>query len=307
MSDELLDANARNAADYSEDTIRHLDDMTHIRMRPGMYIGRLGDGSHAEDGIYVLLKESIDNSIDEFNEGFGKKIEVEITDELTASIRDYGRGIPLGSLIPAVSQLNTGGKYDNDQYTASVGLNGVGLKAVNALSRRFVARACRDGQFREATFEGGKLIEDRSGETEEENGTYIFFEPDPALFLNYRFHAEFVETMLRNYTYLNTGLAIFHNGRRIISRNGLEDLLTDNMTSQGLYPIVHLKSTSPSPTPGSTARNTTPLSTDSTPRRAERTKVPSKSTLPAPSRSISAKTTTCRTCATDWWPPLPCA
>ena len=155
MSDELLDANARNAADYSEDTIRHLDDMTHIRMRPGMYIGRLGDGSHAEDGIYVLLKESIDNSIDEFNEGFGKKIEVEITDELTASIRDYGRGIPLGSLIPAVSQLNTGGKYDNDQYTASVGLNGVGLKAVNALSRRFVARACRDGQFREATFEGG--------------------------------------------------------------------------------------------------------------------------------------------------------
>ena len=153
MSDEILDVNTRNAADYSEDSIRHLDDMTHIRMRPGMYIGRLGDGSHAEDGIYVLLKESIDNSIDEFNEGFGKKIEVEITDELTASIRDYGRGIPLGSLIPAVSQLNTGGKYDNDQYTASVGLNGVGLKAVNALSRRFVARACRDGQFREATFE----------------------------------------------------------------------------------------------------------------------------------------------------------
>ena len=241
MSDEILDVNPRNAADYSEDTIRHLDDMTHIRMRPGMYIGRLGDGSHAEDGIYVLLKESIDNSIDEFNEGFGKKIEVEITDDRTASIRDYGRGIPLGSLIPAVSQLNTGGKYDNDQYTASVGLNGVGLKAVNALSRRFVARACRDGQFREATFEGGKLIDDRTGETEEENGTYIFFEPDPALFLNYRFHAEFVETMLRNYTYLNTGLAIFHNGRRIISRNGLEDLLTDNMTSQGLYPIVHLK------------------------------------------------------------------
>ena len=189
MSDEILDVNTRNAADYSEDSIRHLDDMTHIRMRPGMYIGRLGDGSHAEDGIYVLLKESIDNSIDEFNEGFGKKIEVEITDELTASIRDYGRGIPLGSLIPAVSQLNTGGKYDNDQYTASVGLNGVGLKAVNALSRRFVARACRDGQFREATFEGGKLIDDRTGETEEENGTYIFFEPDPALFLNYRFHA----------------------------------------------------------------------------------------------------------------------
>ena len=238
---ELLDTNVRNASDYSEDSIRHLDDMTHIRMRPGMYIGRLGDGSHAEDGIYVLLKESIDNSIDEFNEGFGKKIEIDIKEDLTATIRDYGRGIPLGSLIPAVSKLNTGGKYDNDQYTASVGLNGVGLKAVNALSKKFIARTHRDGQYREATFEGGQLVSDVSGETEEENGTYIYFEPDPQLFLNYRFHGEFIETMLRNYTYLNTGLAIFYNGRRIISRNGLEDLLTDNMTAQGLYPIVHLK------------------------------------------------------------------
>ena len=238
---ELLDTNVRNASDYSEDSIRHLDDMTHIRMRPGMYIGRLGDGSHAEDGIYVLLKESIDNSIDEFNEGFGKKIEIDIKEDLTATIRDYGRGIPLGSLIPAVSKLNTGGKYDNDQYTASVGLNGVGLKAVNALSKKFIARTHRDGQYREAAFEGGQLVSDVSGETEEENGTYIYFEPDPQLFLNYRFHGEFIETMLRNYTYLNTGLAIFYNGRRIISRNGLEDLLTDNMTAQGLYPIVHLK------------------------------------------------------------------
>lgn len=238
---ELLDTNVRNASDYSEDSIRHLDDMTHIRMRPGMYIGRLGDGSHAEDGIYVLLKESIDNSIDEFNEGFGKKIEIDIKEDLTATIRDYGRGIPLGSLIPAVSKLNTGGKYDNDQYTASVGLNGVGLKAVNALSKKFIARTHRDGQYREAAFEGGQLVSDVSGETEEENGTYIYFEPDPQLFLNYRFHGEFIEMMLRNYTYLNTGLAIFYNGRRIISRNGLEDLLTDNMTAQGLYPIVHLK------------------------------------------------------------------
>ena len=241
MSEESQSFTSRNAADYSEDTIRHLDDMTHIRMRPGMYIGRLGDGLHAEDGIYVLLKESIDNSIDEFNEGFGKKIEVEIVNGLSASIRDYGRGIPLGSLIPAVSQLNTGGKYDNDQYTASVGLNGVGLKAVNALSKRFIARSHRDGQFKEAIVEAGSLIEERTGSTEEEDGTYIFFEPDPTLFLNYHFHSEFVESMLRNYTYLNTGLAIFYNGRRIISRNGLEDLLTDNMTAQGLYPIVHLK------------------------------------------------------------------
>ena len=206
-----------------------------------MYIGRLGDGAHAEDGIYVLLKESIDNSIDEFNEGFGKKIEIDIKDDLTASIRDYGRGIPLGSLVPAVSKLNTGGKYDNDQYTASVGLNGVGLKAVNALSKKFIARSHRDGQYREAIFEGGKLVSDVTGETEEDNGTFIYFEPDAQLFLNYRFHSEFIETMLRNYTYLNTGLAIYYNGRRIISRNGLEDLLTDNMTAQGLYPIVHLK------------------------------------------------------------------
>jgi len=189
----------------------------------------------------VLLKESIDNSIDEFNEGFGKKIEIDIKDDLTASIRDYGRGIPLGSLVPAVSKLNTGGKYDNDQYTASVGLNGVGLKAVNALSKKFIARTHRDGQYREAIFEGGKLVSDVTGETEEDNGTFIYFEPDAQLFLNYRFHSEFIETMLRNYTYLNTGLAIYYNGRRIISRNGLEDLLTDNMTAQGLYPIVHLK------------------------------------------------------------------
>lgn len=241
MSEEIFDQPTRKAADYSDDAIRHLDDMTHIRMRPGMYIGRLGDGSHAEDGIYVLLKESIDNSIDEFNAGFGKKIEVDIADDLTASIRDYGRGIPLGSLVNAVSQLNTGAKYDSDQYTASVGLNGVGLKAVNALSARFVARSHREGKYREVVFEAGQLVEDTTGTTQEEDGTYIFFRPDASLFLNYRFHAEFIATMLRNYTYLNTGLAILHNGHRIISRNGLEDLLTDNMTAQGLYPIVHLR------------------------------------------------------------------
>ena len=145
---------------YDESKIRHLEDTDHIRMRPGMYIGRLGDGSHAEDGIYVLLKETIDNSIDEFNEGFGKRIEVDITDDTTCAIRDYGRGIPLGSLVPAVSQLNTGGKYDTSVFTASVGLNGVGLKAVNALSERFVARSVRDGKMHEATFERGVLVND---------------------------------------------------------------------------------------------------------------------------------------------------
>ena len=225
---------------YDESTIRHLEDTEHIRTRPGMYIGRLGDGSHAEDGIYVLLKESIDNSIDEFNEGFGKRIEVNIEDGRTAEIRDYGRGIPLGKLVEAVSKLNTGGKYDTAVFTASVGMNGVGLKAVNALSKHFTARSFRDGRMHEAVFEEGRLVKDIETDTQEENGTYIYFEPDAKLFQNYKFHSEFVENMLRNYTYLNTGLAIFHNGRRIVSRNGLEDLLNDNMTAPGLYPVVHL-------------------------------------------------------------------
>ena len=239
MAEENVQLHQRE--DYDESKIRHLDDTEHIRTRPGMYIGRLGDGSHAEDGIYVLLKEAIDNSIDEFNEGFGKKIEVDITPEGAASIRDYGRGIPLGSLVDAVSKLNTGAKYDTAVFTASVGLNGVGLKAVNALSQRFIARAYREGQMHEASFVQGRLVEDHYEKTEEENGTYIYFEPDPTLFIGFRFQGEFVQNMLRNYTYLNTGLAIFHNGRRIISRNGLEDLLNDNMTAPGLYPIIHLQ------------------------------------------------------------------
>ncbi len=226
---------------YTEENIRHLSDMEHIRIRPGMYIGRLGDGSQAEDGIYVLLKEVIDNSIDEFKMGTGKRIDIQLEDDLRVSVRDYGRGIPLGSLVDAVSMLNTGGKYDTKAFKKSVGLNGVGAKAVNALSARFVARSVREGQMREAVFERGNLISDTTGPTEEENGTFIFFEPDSTLFLNYHFRPEFIETMLRNYTYLNTGLSIYYNGRRIISRNGLEDLLNDNMTTSGLYPIVHLK------------------------------------------------------------------
>lgn len=238
--DALATAGGQKGA-YTEDNIRTLEGVEHIRRRPGMYIGRLGDGAHAEDGIYVLLKETIDNSIDEFNEGYGKRIEVNITEEGTAEVRDYGRGIPLGKLVDAVSRLNTGGKYDTAVFTASVGMNGVGLKAVNALSRRFVARSFRDGLMHEAVFECGKLVSEQEGATEEENGTYIFFEPDAELFVGYRFRSEFMENMLRNYTYLNTGLAIFHNGRRIVSRNGLEDLLNDNMTAPGLYPIIHLQ------------------------------------------------------------------
>ena len=225
---------------YTEDNIRHLSDMEHVRTRPGMYIGRLGDGSHIEDGIYVLLKEIIDNSIDEFRMGVGKRIDVNVEDDLRVSVRDYGRGIPLGKLVEAVSMLNTGGKYDTKAFKKSVGLNGVGSKAVNALSARFVVRSVRDGESRTAEFERGELVNDKQEATEEENGTYIFFEPDDTLFTGYRYRPEFVETMLRNYTYLNTGLAIYYNGRRILSRNGLVDLLNDNMTNAGLYPIVHL-------------------------------------------------------------------
>lgn len=227
---------------YNDDSIRHLSDMEHVRTRPGMYIGRLGDGSHAEDGIYVLLKEVIDNSIDEFRMGFGKRLEIELEDNLRVSVRDYGRGIPQGALIDAVSVLNTGAKYDNEVFKKSVGLNGVGAKAVNALSSIFEVRSYRDGTVRKAIFSKGLLQTDFTEKTDEEDGTYIFFEPDKTLFENYAFQSEFIETKLRNYTYLNTGLAIMFNGQRILSRNGLEDLLNDNMTSTGLYPIIHFKS-----------------------------------------------------------------
>ena len=215
--------------------------MEHIRTRPGMYIGRLGDGSLPEDGIYVLLKEVVDNSIDEFRMNQGKRIEVDIDEHLRVSVRDYGRGIPQGKLVEAVSMLNTGGKYDSKAFKKSVGLNGVGIKAVNALSLNFEVKSYRDGKVRALTFERGELKTDVAEDTTDENGTYIYFEPDAKLFKNYSFHDDIIETMLRNYTYLNTGLAIMYNGRRILSRNGLKDLLNDTMTTDGLYPIVHLK------------------------------------------------------------------
>ena len=233
--------NIEETVQYNDDNITHLSDVDHIRTRPGMYIGRLGDGSHTEDGIYVLLKEAIDNSIDEFRMNAGKRIEVDITDNKCVSLRDYGRGIPQGKMIEAVSQLNTGGKYDSKAFKKSVGMNGVGIKAVNFLSTHFEVRSYRDGMVRTAKFERGKLVDDTTVPTEDENGTYIYFEPDDTLFHNYSFHNDIIETMLRNYTYLNTGLTIMYNGRRIISRNGLEDLLKDNMTSDALYPIIHIK------------------------------------------------------------------
>ena len=226
---------------YTDDNIRHLSDMEHVRTRPGMYIGRLGDGNLPEDGIYVLLKEVIDNSIDEFKMNAGTRIEIDIDENLRVSVRDYGRGIPQGKLVEAVSVLNTGGKYDSKAFKKSVGLNGVGVKAVNALSANFEVKSYREGKVRSLTFERGQLKTDETTDTQDENGTYIHFEPDATLFKNYSFHDDIVETMLRNYTYLNTGLTIMYNGRRILSRHGLKDLLTDNMTVDSLYPIVHMK------------------------------------------------------------------
>jgi len=243
MSDEnILNENRDiQPVSYTDENIRHLSDMEHVRTRPGMYIGRLGDGSLPEDGIYVLLKEVIDNSIDEFKMNAGKRIEIDIEENLRVTVRDYGRGIPQGKLVEAVSVLNTGGKYDSKAFKKSVGLNGVGVKAVNALSSRFEVKSFREGKVRDITFERGEKKTDKTSKSTDETGTFIYFEPDDTLFQNYQFHDDIVETMLRNYTYLNSGLAIMYNGRRILSRNGLEDLLNDNMTNDGLYPIIHIK------------------------------------------------------------------
>ena len=241
MAEENIIIPQEEVVTYDDSNIRHLSDMEHVRTRPGMYIGRLGDGSLPEDGIYVLLKEVIDNSIDEFKMKAGDRLEITIDDNLRVSVRDYGRGIPQGKLIEAVSVLNTGGKYDSKAFKKSVGLNGVGVKAVNALSTHFEVASYRDGKVRRATFERGILQTDTTDDTQDENGTYIYFEPDNTLFKEYSFHDDIVENMLRNYTYLNTGLAIMYNGRRILSRHGLEDLLKDRMTNDPLYPIIHLK------------------------------------------------------------------
>ena len=201
MSDQntiLPEETAQEAVQYTDENIRHLSDMEHVRTRPGMYIGRLGDGSLPEDGIYVLLKEVIDNSIDEFKMKSGDRIEVDIADNARVCVRDYGRGIPQGKLVEAVSVLNTGGKYDSKAFKKSVGLNGVGVKAVNALSSRFEVKSYREGKVRELVFERGQLISDHTADSQDENGTYIYFQPDGTLFKNYRFHDDFVETMLRN-------------------------------------------------------------------------------------------------------------
>lgn len=225
---------------YDDANIVTLEGLEHIRRRPGMYIGKLGDGTHSDDGIYVLLKEVIDNSIDEYRMGYGKTIEVGIKDGVV-SVRDYGRGIPLNSLVKAVSIMNTGGKFDSQAFKKSVGLNGVGTKAVNALSSRFVIQSFREGQSRRAEFECGILQAEELEAVKADNGTLVVFQPDRELFQNYVYNDDIIETMLRNFAYLNTGLTILFNGKKILSKNGLTDLLNENMTAEPLYPIIHLK------------------------------------------------------------------
>ena len=244
MAEDLDFEQASTAADYTSDDIKTLDWKEHIRKRPGMYIGKLGDGSHSDDGIYVILKEVIDNSIDEFAMGFGKQIVVNITDDGTVEVRDYGRGIPLESVVDVSSKMTTGAKYDSDAFKKSVGLNGVGMKATNALSTYFEISSCRNGEKKKVCYSRGEITDDCPiCPTDEENGTYVKFVPDKDIFLNYKYNDEFVETMMKNYSFLNTGLTIVYNGRRIHSRNGLVDLLRENMTNDPLYPIMHFTGT----------------------------------------------------------------
>ena len=241
--EELLNGGAQEnaAAEYTDDNIVTLEGLEHVRLRPGMYIGKLGDGNSADDGIYVLLKEVIDNSIDEFRMHFGTTIDIKL-DERTLTVRDYGRGIPQGKMVAAVSIMNTGAKYDTKSFQKSVGLNGVGTKAVNALSSNFSVWSFRDGKVKQADFEAGKLIKEYDLQpTTERDGTMVRFTPDEAVFGPYKFHTDYIETMLRNYTYLNTGLTLVFNGQKFVSRNGLLDLLQERNTAEPLYPIVHLK------------------------------------------------------------------
>lgn len=240
----IVDATTEGSHDtsYDDSSIQTLAWNEHIRRRPGMYIGKLGDGSHAEDGIYVLTKEVVDNSVDEFNMKAGNRIDITITEEGEVTVRDYGRGIPLGKVKEVASDINTGGKFDSKNFQKSVGLNGVGLKAVNALSAECDVQSFRDGQSVRVEFRKGDLLSHSEPmPTKEPNGTLVRFIPDPSLFQGYKFNMEFVETMVNNYTYLNTGLQIYFNGKKYLSRHGLLDLLKDQLTSAPLYPIIHLK------------------------------------------------------------------
>lgn len=239
--DELNLTENNGISSYNDEDIKTLDWMEHIRKRPGMYIGKLGDGSHADDGIYVLLKEVLDNSIDEYMMGFGKTIEVMIADGMV-SVRDYGRGIPLGKVVDVSSKMNTGAKYDNKAFKKSVGLNGVGIKAVNALSSLFRITSWRDGESKEVEYSKAVVTRD-SGTipSKEPNGTLVTFVPDDTIFKNYQYKEDFIEPLLKNYVFLNSGLTILYNGKKYYSRHGLVDLLNEYLTSEPLYPIIHLK------------------------------------------------------------------
>ena len=228
-------------SNYTEENIRSLDWREHIRMRPGMYIGKLGDGSSPDDGIYILLKEILDNCIDEFVMGAGKTIEISIK-ENTVSVRDYGRGIPLGKLVDVVSKMNTGGKYDTRAFKKSVGLNGVGTKAVNALSSNFIVESNREQKTKKAVFEFGNLLEETAEQvSSKRKGTLVRFVPDLKIFKNFRYRLEYVEKMIKNYVYLNPGLTIDLNGEKFFSENGLKDLLQEHTSEEDLrYPIIHL-------------------------------------------------------------------
>jgi len=230
------------AAEYSEDDIKTLSSLEHIRKRPGMYIGRMGDGSNQNDGIYILMKEVIDNAVDEFIMGNGRKIDIALDERDCIAIRDYGRGIPFGKLVDCVSKMNTGGKYDSDKYQFSVGMNGVGTKAVNALSEIFIARSIRDGEFKQAEFHDGVLFQETGGRTEEKNGTEIRFIPDHTLFPDYHFKLEYIERRLWMYAYLNNGLSLNFNGKRYYSANGLRDLLESEIGEEKLYDIIFFRS-----------------------------------------------------------------
>ena len=226
---------------YKEDSISSMDWKEHIRLRPGMYIGKLGDGSAYDDGIYVLLKEVVDNSIDEFVMGAGKTIDITVN-ENKVSVRDYGRGIPIGSVVDVVSKINTGGKYDSKAFQKSVGLNGVGTKAVNALSSQFTVQSYRQNITRIAQFSKGELVNDEQKDTTQRNGTSVTFYPDDSIFRNYKYRPEFVENMIWNYVFLNSGLTINFNGQKFISEHGLKDLLERNIDAESMrYPIIHLR------------------------------------------------------------------
>lgn len=236
--EELNMTSQPDAVSYNDDDIKTLDWMEHIRRRPGMYIGKLGDGSYADDGIYVLLKEVLDNSIDEYMMGFGKTIEVTISDG-TVTVRDYGRGVPLGKVVDVSSKMNTGAKYDSKAFKKSVGLNGVGIKAVNALSSYFLIVSCRDGECKQVEYNKAIITKESDIQpTTEANGTKVVFVPDNTIFKDYQYKDEFVETLLKNYVFLNSGLTILYNGKRFHSKNGLVDLLNENMTTEPLYPII---------------------------------------------------------------------